>query len=47
MKDKYIKQFKEQPGLLDRLQEHVSIAAYVPVDEKMIQMSKYKVKKQS
>ena len=34
MKDKYIKQFKEQPGLLDRLQEHVSIAANVPVDKK-------------
>ena len=33
MKNKY-KQFKEQPGLLDRLQEHVSIAAYVPVGGK-------------
>ena len=42
MKDKY-KQFKEQPGLLDRLQEHVSIAANVPVDKKTIQMPKYKV----
>lgn len=42
MKDKY-KQFKEHPGLLDRLQEHVSIAAYVPVDKKTIQMPKYKV----
>lgn len=45
MKDKY-KQFKEQPGLLGRLQEHVSIAAYVPVGGKMIQMPKYKVIKQ-
>ena len=42
MKDNYIKQFKEQPGLLDRLQEHVSVAAYVNVDEKIIQMPKFK-----
>lgn len=31
---------------MDRLEEHVPIAAYAPVDEKMIQMPKYKVIKQ-
>ena len=28
---------------MDRLQEHFSIAVYVPVDKKTIQMPKYKV----